>query len=199
MILDGKVALITGGNSGVGQEAVKLFSAEGAKISAVDIRTDWLDEFAAACGDVMVHRVDLRHESEVKAAVEDTLARFGKIDILLNIAGVFDKFRPLTETDNEHFAFVMETNLYGDLYTMRSVLPNMLENGGGCIINVASIAGQTGFRGGLAYTVSKHCIVGLTKNTAYAYALQGIRCNGPVDKITHSRDAYGILEEKQRR
>ena len=95
MILDGKVALITGGNSGVGQEAVKLFSAEGAKISAVDIRTDWLDEFAAACGDVMVHRVDLRHESEVKAAVEDTLARFGKIDILFNIAGVFDKFRPL--------------------------------------------------------------------------------------------------------
>ncbi len=177
MILEGKVALITGGNSGVGQEAVKLFHAEGAEISAVDIRTDWLEGFAREQEGVLVHQVDLRREQEVISAVKDTLDRFGKIDILFNIAGVFDKFRPLTETDNEFFSFVMETNLYGDLYTMRAVLPGMLKNGGGSIINVASIAGQTGFRGGLAYTVSKHGIVGLTKNTAFAYALQGIRCN----------------------
>lgn len=177
MLLKDKVAFITGGNSGVGQEAVKLFHENGAKLAVVDIRTDWLDEYAAQNDDVMTAVVNLRHEDEVRKAVEATLAKYGRIDILFNIAGVFDQFRPITETDNDYFNFVMETNLYGDLYTMRAIIPGMLENGGGSIINVASIAGSAGFRGGMGYTVSKHGIVGLTKNTAYAYAPQGLRCN----------------------
>ena len=125
----------------------------------------------------MIHKVNLRNEEDVEVAVADTIERFGKIDILFNIAGIFDCFKPITETDNDLLHKVMETNLYGCIYTIRYVMPSMLENGGGSIINVASIAGQAGFRGGMAYTVSKHGIVGLTKNTAFAYALQGIRCN----------------------
>jgi len=177
MLLKNKTAIITGGNSGVGKEAVRLFHEQGASVCALDLCVDELEKFAVGKDNVICKKVNLQNQQEVKAAVEAAVRHFGKIDVLFNIAGIFDRFKPLTETDNALLFKVMNTNLYGDIYTMRYVLPVMLENGGGSIINVASIAGQTGFRGGVAYTVSKHGIIGLTKNTAFAYAAQGIRCN----------------------
>lgn len=176
-ILRGKIAFITGANSGVGQKTAQLFAEEGAKLALYDRNNDWMEDFAGKTQDTIAFHADLRDEKSVKAAIEKTIEVFSRIDVLCNIAGVFDFFRPLTETDDELLEEVMGSNLYGDIYTMRYALPSMLENGGGSIINVASIAGQAGFRGGMAYTVSKHGIVGLTKNTAFAYALKGIRCN----------------------
>ena len=175
--LNGKVAFITGANSGVGQKTAELFLKEGAKLALLDRNNDWMEGFAAAHEDVIAFHVDLKVEADVKASIAKTIEVYGKLDVLCNIAGMFDFFRPITEMDDELMEDVMGSNLYGDLYTMRCAVPHMIENGGGSIVNIASIAGQTGFRGGLAYTMSKHGIVGLTKNTAYAYALQGIRCN----------------------
>lgn len=177
MILEGKVVFITGANSGVGQKTAQLFLAEGAKLALLDRKNDWMENFAKENENVIAFHVDLKVEADVKAAVQKTLDTYGKIDALCNIAGMFDLFKPITEMDDELWEDVMGSNLYGDLYTMRAVIPGMIENGGGSIVNVASIAGHTGFRGGLAYTVSKHGVIGLTKNTAFAYALKGIRCN----------------------
>lgn len=175
--LTGKVAFITGANSGVGQKTAELFLKEGAKLALLDRHNDWMDGFAAEHEDVIAFHVDLKVESDVKAAITKTIETYGKLDILCNIAGMFDFFRPITEMGDELFEDVMGSNMYGQLYTMRCAVPHMVENGGGSIVNIASIAGQTGFRGGLAYTMSKHGVVGLTKNTAYAYALTGLRCN----------------------
>ncbi len=175
--LEGKVAFITGANSGVGQKTAELFLAEGAKLALLDRNKDWMEGFAAEHENVIAFHMDLKVEADVKAAMAKTIEVYGKLDVLCNIAGMFDFFRPITEMDDELLEDVMGSNMYGDLYTMRCAVPHMIENGGGSIVNIASIAGQTGFRGGLAYTMSKHGIVGLTKNTAFAYALQGIRCN----------------------
>lgn len=177
-ILENKVAFITGANSGVGQETAKLFLAEGAKLALLDRNNTWMGEFTEEHKDrVICFHSDLKNEAAVKEALDKTYEVYGKLDVLCNIAGMFDFFRPITEMSDELFEDVMGSNLYGDVYTMRHVLPRMIEAGGGNIVNIASIAGEAGFRGGLAYTISKHGIVGLTKNTAYAYALNGIRCN----------------------
>lgn len=182
MKLENKVALVTGAGSGIGRAIVERFIAEGARVVASDIRADRLDEVGGAlnAGDALQivagNVADRGDIGRLMAAA----AAFGRLDVVVNNAGIMDDFKPLTEMDDELWQRVMDINLNGPMDICRRALPVMLAQGGGSIINVASIGGLYGGRAGAAYTVSKHGLIGLTRNIAYTYAQQGIRCNAIV-------------------
>ncbi|HIW21965.1 MAG TPA: glucose 1-dehydrogenase [Candidatus Dorea intestinavium] len=181
MRLEGKVAIITGASSGMGREIARLFAKEGAKVVALARRTERLEELSKEAKDegnvIYPFTCDVGKEEDINAAVKETLKEFGKIDILINNAGIMDDMKPLTELDNDLWERVMSINLTAVMKFSREVLKIMLENGGGNIINTASVGGLMGCRAGAAYTASKHAVVGLTKNIAQMYDDQNIRCN----------------------
>ena len=177
MKMKNKIVILTGGNSGVGQCTVQLFTEEEAIIIALDLRTDWLEEFAKEHSNVTVKCANVADEVQIKEIVAETIEKYGRIDVLLNIAGIFDGFHTVLDTSNEYFEKIMNVNMYGPLYATRAVLPHMLEADKGSIVTVASIAGSVGFRGGLAYTMSKHAVVGMTKNIGFTYANTNVRIN----------------------
>ncbi len=177
MKMENKIVLLTGGNSGVGQCAVRLFTEEGAIIIALDLRTDWLDEFSREHSNVISKCVDVTDKAKINEIVDETIKKYGRIDVLLNIAGIFDGFHTILDTSNECFEKVMSVNMYGPLYAIRAVLPHMLKADNGSIVTVASIAGSVGFRGGLSYTMSKHAVVGMTKNIGFTYSNTNVRIN----------------------
>jgi NAD(P)-dependent dehydrogenase (short-subunit alcohol dehydrogenase family) len=195
MKLRNKVALVTGAASGIGKAIVIRFAREGAAVVASDIVPDALDEVVsginAAGGKAVGLIVDVALEADVAAMVDAGIKNFGRIDILCNNAGVLDGMVPVAEVTNELWERVIRINLTGPFLACRKVIPIMLEQGGGAILNIASAAGLFGCRGGAAYTTSKHGLVGLTKNIAFMYAQKGIRCNAICPGGVHSNIASG--------
>lgn len=181
MRLEGKVAVITGAGSGMGRAMAKLFSAEGAKIVAADWNQATLDEVVeevkAAGGDIVGIQGNVAVQADAEAIIDKAVEVFGKVDVLCNNAGVMDLNQGAAEMSNEIWERVLGVNLNGPMYLTRKAIPVMKAGDGGSIINTASVAGLGGGAAGLAYTVSKHGLVGLTKQTAFRYCQEGIRCN----------------------
>lgn len=181
MKLQGKSIVVTGASSGMGRAIVERFVREGASVVAVARRKERLEELAASLADapgkmlVYAGDVSLRETNEgmIAAAVE----HFGKLDVLVNNAGVMDDMAPIGEVDDDRYEKVMKVNVYGPLCAMRRAVQVFLEQGqGGNIINVASV-GALRTCAGAVYCASKAAVVSLTKNTAYMYMPDGIRCN----------------------
>ena len=178
MRLKDKVAVVTGAGSGMGLEIARRFIAEGARVVAADWHKETLDAAVAAIGGSIVGIVtNVAEEAQAVAMVDKAVAEFGRIDILVNNAGVMDLFQSVADVDNEMWRRCMSVNLDGPMYAMRRAVPLMLAQGGGAVVNVASVAALGGGSAGAAYTASKHALVGLTQSTAYQYAKQGLRCN----------------------
>jgi len=180
MRLLNKVALITGAGSGIGEAIAKLFSQEGAQIIASDIDAAALDrvvmEINQGGGTAIGIRADISKADEVNNLVDSGVKAFGKLDILVNNAGIMDNFVPVADLDEELWDKVLGVNLKGSFLTSKAALKLMLAQKKGVIINVSSVGGLFGVRGGAAYVVSKHGLIGLTKNIAAVYHDQGIRC-----------------------
>lgn len=178
MRLKGKVAVITGAASGIGLAITRRFAAEGARIVAADINADAL---AAAIdhlgGEIVAVRANVAQEADCIDMIDRALAEFGRIDTLVNNAGVMDRFESVADMDDATWRRCMAVNVDGPMFAMRKAVPLMLAQGGGSIINIASAAGIGGGAAGAAYTAAKHALVGLTRSTAYQYARQGLRCN----------------------
>ncbi|MEG0894174.1 MAG: SDR family NAD(P)-dependent oxidoreductase [Oscillospiraceae bacterium] len=177
--LDGKVAIITGANSGVGAVTAQLFAAEGAKVVISARRVAPLEEVAnkikANGGEVLMVPTDISKPEDAKELIQKTVEAFGKIDILINNAGILDKdLNAVDRVDYEDLERVINTNEKGTIYCMSEALKKMGE--GASIVNIASVAGYNG-GGGAAYVASKAAIIGITKHTAMRFAKEKVRCN----------------------
>jgi NAD(P)-dependent dehydrogenase (short-subunit alcohol dehydrogenase family) len=173
--LGDKTAIITGAASGIGRATARRFVEEGARVVASDLDAGKLsDEFGAVEGVVTVP-ADVTEPATPDLLVQAALEHFGHLDILVNNAGIVDRFLPVGEMTDEIWDSVLDVNLNAPFRLARRAVPVMLERGAGVIVNVGSIAGARGGRGGAAYTASKHGLRGLTENLSATYAPLGLR------------------------
>lgn len=172
----GKAVVVTGAGSGIGKATALRVAKEGGKVIAADISHERLDElvaenpglgFAVVAGDI----TDQAVVDQVVATAE------GRIDALANVAGIMDKFEPIHEIEDATWERVMNVNVNSVLKLSRAVVPLMLDAGQGAVVNVASEAGLRGSAAGVAYTASKHAVIGMTKNSAVMYGKKGLRFN----------------------
>ena len=180
MRLENKVALISGGARGMGAAEAKLFAREGARVVIGDLlaedgrRTE--AEINETGGECLFVRLDVTDESSWREAVTATVARFGKLDVLVNNAGIYRTER-VEETSGELWDQVMEINSKGVFLGTKHAIPEMRKAGGGSIINISSVAGLVGNTMSAAYTASKGAVRLFTKSTAIQHAREGIRAN----------------------
>ncbi len=179
--LENKTAIVTGAASGMGKAIATLFAKEGAKVALADlVQADAeavAEEIRREGGIAIGIGCDVSKEDSVINMVETAISEFGSLDILVNNAGIMDNFVPLDRLGDGMWEKVMAVNVNGPFYASRLAIRHMLTKGKGVIINIASIGGLFGSRAGLAYTTSKHALVGMTKNIGFMYAKKGIRCN----------------------
>lgn len=179
--LTGKTAIVTGAASGMGKAIAQLFAQEGANVVVADLKQNEIDQvlsiITGSGGKAIGSVCNVANEKDIQATVELAQKNFKTIDVLVNNAGVMDDFMPVDQVSNDLWSRVMGVNLNGPFYACRLVVPIMLKQGGGSIINISSIGGLQGSRAGATYTASKHALIGLTKNIGFMYAQKGIRCN----------------------
>lgn len=189
MRLQNKVAFITGGGTGIGQGIASMFAKEGAFVSVCGRRKEPLQKTVKhiinAGGEAIYCIADVSSEEQIQKSVYATLTQWGHIDILVNNAGVVLSGDSVS-TSEENFNTVMNINVKGVFLAAKAVLPHMLEQKNGKIINIASIAGIVGFAGSTAYCASKGAIVNLTREMALDYAANGICINAIAPGIIES-------------
>lgn len=181
MRLKDQSIVVTGASSGMGKAIVELFVKEGANVVAVARRKERLDALAASleneAGKIVVMKGDISLKEDNEAMIELAISHFGKLDVLVNNAGIMDDMSPIGDVEDERYERVMKTNVYGPMCAMRKAVQVFLkQEQGGNIINVASVGGMRSVAGA-AYCASKAALISMTKNTAYMYQPQGIRCN----------------------
>jgi NAD(P)-dependent dehydrogenase (short-subunit alcohol dehydrogenase family) len=180
-LLAGKVALITGAASGIGQGSAHVFAARGAKLVLADVDVERGEATAARIraegGDAVFVRADISAARDVEALVAAVVARHGRLDCAFNNAGIAGALAPLVDFSDEDWDRVIAVNLRGVYLCMKHEIRQMLKQGGGAIVNTASVVGLVGGPTMIAYAASKHGIVGMTKVAALEYAKQSVRVN----------------------
>lgn len=198
MDFNGKVALITGGGNGIGRTTALAFAARRAKVVIVDRDAEGADRTAAAIrqqgGDALVHIADVTRSDEVQGYVKAAMDAYGRIDCFFNNAGIEGRITPIVDYDEAVFDQVLAINVKGVFLGLRAVLPVMLAQGSGAVVNTSSVAGLVGTPEMSAYVASKHAVIGLTKCVAGEVARGGVRvnavCPGPIDtRMIHAIEA----------
>lgn len=177
-----RVVLITGAGSGLGRAASVEIAGEGGAIAVVDIDRPSAEETVGLItregGNAVAIEADVSSSTSVQAMVAAAVGHFGRIDVLVNNAGVVGELKPLHEVSEESWDFVQSVDMKGVFLCSKYVIPIMLEQGRGVIVNIASVSGFLASKTGVEYTAAKHGVTGLTKQTAYDYGHQGIRAVG---------------------
>ncbi len=203
--LEGKVVVITGASSGMGEAAARAFAREGAKLVLGARRQKEGEAVAAALvkegADAIFVQVDVRKEEEIQHLLDAAVKKSGKIDIAFNNEGTDGDFTPFTEQTNENYNNIIDTNVKGVFWSMKHEIELFLKQGHGVIVNNASMGSFIGFKNGAAYIASKHAVMGLTKTAALEYFPKGIRVNavnpGIIDTPFQDR-LWGSEEAKQK-
>lgn len=176
-----RVAVVTGGATGIGRATALAFASEGAKVVVADVNTREGQETVRLIrdggGDGLFVAADVSKSADWKNLTEETLRVYGRLDVLFNNAGIEGQLSPTADYPEEAFDKLLSVNLKGVWLGMKTVIPQMVAQGRGAIINTASILGVVGFNNAVAYTASKHAILGMTKVAALEYSAQGIRIN----------------------
>ncbi|MCA0042637.1 SDR family NAD(P)-dependent oxidoreductase [Celeribacter litoreus] len=172
-----KVVLITGAAGGIGIAAARKFAKEGAKLALVDLKLDALQKAASDLPDALLLSADVSKEDQVKAYVDATVEKFGRIDVFVNNAGINGSFKPITEQTVENYEAVLNINVVGVFLGLKHVLTQMKAQGSGAVVNTASNGGLLGAPGMSAYVASKHAVIGINKSVALEVADHGIRVN----------------------
>jgi len=179
--LEGKVAIVTGGNAGIGEAVAKRFAEEGAAVVITGRRQAELDRVMSGIrhnnGKGLAVTGSVTDELHVRDVMQRTLDSFGRIDILINNAGIGDFGKRIHETEDATWATLLDVNLTGVFRMSRAVVPQMLKQGRGAIVNISSVASLVGIPGAPAYAASKGGVDALTRALAIDYAKDGIRCN----------------------
>lgn len=199
------VVLITGALTGIGRATALAFAREGASLVVSGRRDDAGQSLAAELRALGVRaeylRADVRNEAEVRSLVEQTMERFGRIDVAVNNAGTEGQLGPITEQSEDSYRATFDTNVLGVLLAMKHEMRAMLRQGAGAIVNLSSIAGQVGVAGASVYVASKHAVEGLTRSAALEGAAAGVRVNavapGPVQTDMLERFTGGNDEAKR--
>ncbi|WHX49745.1 SDR family oxidoreductase [Paenibacillus woosongensis] len=181
MKLQNQVAIVTGAASGMGKQIALLFAKEGAKVAVSDLNLDGanatVEEITSQGGTAFAIKTNVAVEEDIQNLVDTTVKTYGTVDVLVNNAGIMDNMEPAGDVTDEQWDRIFAVNTTSVMRSTRKVLPVFLEKRKGVIVNVASVGGLQGARAGVAYTASKHAVIGFTKNTGFMYATQGIRCN----------------------
>jgi len=181
MRLENKVAVVTGAASGMGKAIAELFAKEGAKVLLADYNLEGAkkvaEAIAASGGTAKAVKANVAELADIENMIDTAVNTFGTLDILVNNAGIMDGFEPAGDITDEKWDRIFDVNTKSIVRAIRKAIPIFLAKGKGVIINTASTGGVSGAHAGVAYTASKHAVVGITKNTAYMYANEGIRCN----------------------
>jgi NAD(P)-dependent dehydrogenase (short-subunit alcohol dehydrogenase family) len=199
----GKVVLVTGGTSGIGKTTAIEFARAGAKVVLTGRREKEgarvVGEIKKLGGDAAFIRADVAKDAEVKAMIDFTVGKYGRLDVAFNNAGVEWK-GPLDQATETEYRRVFDINVWGVLNSMRHEIAVMLKNGGGAIVNTSSAAGHIGLPQVSVYIASKHAVEGLTKSVALEFAKQNIRINavtpGPIDTEMFDRFAGDEMREQ---
>jgi NAD(P)-dependent dehydrogenase (short-subunit alcohol dehydrogenase family) len=195
--LDGKVAVVTGAAGIIGSATIRLLAERGAKIVAVDRKAADLEaaiKELPASAQALAITADVSDEDEVKDYVRATIAKFGTIDVFYNNAGIEGQVKAITDYPLEEFRRVIDVNVVGVFLGMKHVLPVMLKQNKGSIINTASIAGLIGSPHIAVYSASKHAVVGLTKSAAWECTGTGVRINCVCPGMIDSRMLSTIIQ-----
>lgn len=200
--LRGKVALITGGNAGIGEAIARRFAREGASVVITGRRKELLDQIVADIarggGRAVSVSGSVADEPHARAAVDQAVRTFGKLDVLVNNAGIGAFGKQLHETDDATWDEVLAVNLTGAFRMTRASVPAMLSAGGGSIVNISSIASLVGIPMLAAYSASKGGMDALTRCTAIDYAKRGIRCNALTVGLVDTPMAAGLINDPEK-
>lgn len=213
--LDGKVALVTGGSTGIGQATSLVLAREGARVAiadiAVDAATRTVEMIKKNGGDARFIKADVTQAAAVEALIAEVVSLYGRLDCAFNNAGIEGDLASTADCMEENFDRTIAVNLKGVWLCMKQEIRQMLRQGGGSIVNTASVAGLVGFPLAPAYVASKFGVVGLTKTAALEYAERGIRVNAVcpgviqtpmIDRIVESgvvtAEAYQAMEPMKR-
>lgn len=198
-MLKNKVALVTGASSGIGRAVALVWAREGARVVVSDRDREGGEQTVslvrAKGGEAIFVAADVGQPKDAQSLVEQAVAKYGRLDVACNNAGIGGPSAPVADYPLDGWAQVINTNLSGVFYGMQQQITAMLKTGGGSIINVASILGAVAFAGAPAYTAAKHGVLGLTQVAALEYSAQGVRINAVGPGFIHTPMISGLEQD----
>ena len=198
---DGKVALVTGGGTGIGRATAIAFAREGARVVIGNRNSEAGEAVVKAIqdagGEASFLRTDVSSEEDVKALIEHAVATYGRLDVAFNNAGIGGAAGPLADQSSDNYDKVMGINVKGVWMSMKYEIQQMLKTGGGSIVNNSSVGGLLGFAGVSIYSASKHAVMGLTKSAALEYSAHGVRVNAVNPAVIRTPMAEGLAKMRK--